>query len=169
MPMICPTATDCPSLTAGLVSMWQYRVTTPPACPMSTYQPQPGVAGDPSTSQPWLAGTMLHRTTVTTPAAAALMGVPRAAPRSTPLCVGRSAVLNPDTIGAITGWVHGPAAPQFNTSAPDGSTRPATVLTSRVASGSCLAYASGKALCCTCWAASVSVICCQLATVSSLS
>src|SRR6266511_1882994 len=144
MPMICPTATDCPSLTAGLVSMWQYRVTTPAACSMSTYQPQPGVSGDPSTSQPWLSGTMLHRTTVTTPAAAALMEVPRAAPRSTPSCVGRSAVLKPDTIGAITGWVHGPAAaPQSSTGAPEASTRPATVLTSSVAFGSCLAYASG--------------------------
>src|SRR5688572_2760020 len=73
---------------------------------MSTYQPQPGVDGDPSRSQPWLAGTTLHRTTTTTPADAARIGVPRAAPRSTPLCIGRPGVRNPDTTGARTGAIH---------------------------------------------------------------
>jgi hypothetical protein len=86
----------------------------------------------------------LHRTTVTVPVVAALIGVARPAPRSTPSCPGRSAVRNLETIGASTGWVHEPAAtPQFNGGAPDPPARPAAVLTSRVASGSCLAYASG--------------------------
>src|SRR6266508_4737398 len=74
-PMICPTTTVCPSWTDGRVSMWQYLVVTLPACAMSTYQPQPGVCGEPSMSQPWLCGTTLHRTMVTVPAAAALMRV----------------------------------------------------------------------------------------------
>src|SRR6266511_2986272 len=141
-----------------------------PSCSMSTYQPHPGVCGDPSTSQPCEAGSMLQRTTVTVPAAAAWIGVPREAPRSTPLWVGRSGVRNPDTIGAFTGWVHGPAAPaQSSSGVADGSASPAMVLTSSVASGSCLAYASGYALRCTACAASVSGIDCQPATVRSFS
>jgi hypothetical protein len=37
--MICPMATVCPSWTYGWVSMWQYRVTTFPACATSAYHP----------------------------------------------------------------------------------------------------------------------------------
>src|SRR6266536_1130524 len=70
---------------------------------MSTYQPQPGVCGEPSRSQPWLAGTTLHRTVVTTPEEAAWIGVPRAAPRSTPSWPGRLALRKPDTTRARTG------------------------------------------------------------------
>src|SRR6266536_5285652 len=121
---------------------------------MSTYQPQPGVCGEPSRSQPWLAGTTLHRTVVTTSEEAAWIGVPRAAPRSTPSWVGRSGVRNPDTIGARTGATQ-PCGP---TSAEQSLTAPVSAEASMLASGSRLAYAPGKALFCTACAASVNAI-----------
>jgi hypothetical protein len=48
-------------------------------------------------------GITLQRTTVTMPDEAAWIGVPRAAPRSTPSWLGRLAVRKPDTTGASTG------------------------------------------------------------------
>src|SRR6266487_1541015 len=106
---------------------------------MSTYQPQPGVCGEPSRSQPWLAGTTLHRTVVTTPEEAAWIGVPRAAPRSTPSWPGRLAVRKPDTTRARTGATQ-PIGP---TTAVQWATAPVSADTSSVASGSSSAYASG--------------------------
>src|SRR6266545_1675049 len=58
---------------------------TPPAWVMSTYHPQPAICREPSRSQPCSGSEMLQRTTVTTPDEAAWIGVPRGAPRSTPL------------------------------------------------------------------------------------
>src|SRR5262249_55972927 len=48
----------------------------------------------------------LQRTTMTVPAVAARIGVPRGAPRSTPSWVGRSGVRDSETIAARTGSVH---------------------------------------------------------------
>src|SRR4051794_7314652 len=92
----------------------------PPGGSTSTYQPQPGGWGEPSRSQPCSTSVMLQRTTVTTPADAAWIGVPRAAPRSTPSWVGRSGVRKPDTIGARTGATQpiGPTSAEQSTTAP---------------------------------------------------
>src|SRR4051794_8504882 len=87
--------------------MWQYRVTTLPACCTSTYQPQPLSVRLPSTSQ--LPAETLQTTRITVPAAAARIGVYRAAPRSTPSCDGRSLVRKPLTSPAPTGSCHAPA------------------------------------------------------------
>src|SRR6266508_1269791 len=111
---------------------------------MSTYQPQPGVCGEPSRSQPCSGGEMLQRTTVTVPEEAAWIGVPRGAPRSTPSWLGRSGMRKPDTIGARTGATQ-PIGP---TSAEQSATAPVSADTRTVASGSHVAYASGNALFC---------------------
>src|SRR2546429_267920 len=74
------------------------------------------------------------------------MVVSGGAAMSSPWWVGRWGVRNPDTIGPWTGWVHGPAAPQAASAA---CALPLTLETTASASGSCLAYASGKALRCT--------------------
>src|SRR3712207_1749083 len=88
--------------------MWQYRVIMLLACRMSTYQPQPGIDGEPSRSQLQFEGT-LHFTVMTVPDVAAWMGVTFATIRSTPLWLGRSNVRNPEPTLAITGTVQ-PAA-----------------------------------------------------------
>ena len=88
-----PKATDgavstyWPTETYGRTIWWQYRVITLPACRMSTYQPQPCTAGDPSTSQlhgPPPGDEALHLAVMTTPADAACTTVPFGTPRSTP-------------------------------------------------------------------------------------
>src|SRR2546423_15622289 len=76
------------------------------ACLISTYQPQPRIDGEPSWPQPHQAPAAVlawQRTSVTTPPAAARIGGPRAAPRSTPSWGGRSRVRKPEMIGATTG------------------------------------------------------------------
>ncbi len=86
-PITWPAVTVCPTLTSGLDTMWQYRVITLPACRMSTYQPQPCTADDPSMSQlhgPPLGDEALHLAVMTTPADAAWITVPFGTPRSTP-------------------------------------------------------------------------------------
>src|SRR3954471_9610846 len=116
------------------------------ACRMSTYQPQPGIEGEPSRSQLQKEGT-LHLAVMTVPDEAAWMAVPFGTPRSTPLCVGRPAVRNPETMSAVTGTIQ-PAAD----SSPENVQRrsvagpttaraapAATLLTISAASGSCLA------------------------------
>src|SRR5262249_29633265 len=80
---------------------------------ISTYQPQPRIDGEPSRSQPHHAPEVVnawHRTSVTMPPAAARIGVPRAAMRSTPSWVGRDGVRNPDPIAAVTGATQPDAA-----------------------------------------------------------
>jgi hypothetical protein len=106
---------------------------------------------------------MLQRTTVTVPEEAAWIGVPRGAPRSTPSWPGRAGVRKPDTIGARTGATQ-PIGP---TSAEQSATAPVSADTRTAASGSRVAYASGNALFCTAWAASVNAIVCQPGTFSS--
>src|SRR3954452_2339810 len=88
--------------------MWQYRVITLPACRISTYQPQPCTADEPSMSQlhgPPFGDFALHLAVMTTPADAACTTVPLGTARSTPLWLGRSAVRKPETISARTGTV----------------------------------------------------------------
>src|SRR3954451_2461657 len=70
-------------------------------CCTSTYQPQPEIERLPSTSQLFVEA--LHTTRITVPDEAALIGVLRAAPRSTPSCAGRIGVRNPLTSDAFTG------------------------------------------------------------------
>src|SRR2546421_8073316 len=91
-------------------------------------------------------------TTVTVPEEAATMVVPGGAAMSSPWWVGRCGVRNPDTMGPWTGWVQGPAAPHAASAA---CATPLTLDTTASASGSCLAYALGKALRCTACAATV--------------
>src|SRR3954464_13415573 len=86
--------------------MWQYRVTQPPWCWTSAYQPHPLRLRLPSTSQ--LLVDTLQTTRITVPAAAAWIGVFPTAPRATPSCGGRSAVRYPLTRCAATGSIQGP-------------------------------------------------------------
>src|SRR3989442_12977585 len=79
--------------------MWQYRVTTLDSCLTSTYQPQPVVFDEPSTSHD--GPDVLHRTVTTTPLAAERIGVQRACGRSTPSCVGRDGVRKPLTMATF--------------------------------------------------------------------
>src|SRR5215470_16041068 len=126
----------------------------PPACAICTHQPQPLYCAPPSLSQLYGCPASVvasQPTKVTTPAAAAWMAVPRGAARSTPLCVGRCGVRNPEVIRPTTGTVQPEAAmsdPELHVrSTRDPVARaapPVSVLTIWVASGSCLAYASGK-------------------------
>src|SRR5574342_62627 len=78
-----------------------------PAWRMSTDHPHPTVWGEPARSQVPLEAS--HRTFTTKPAEAARIGVPREAPRSTPLWLGRCDVRQPDQTGASTGRTHPPA------------------------------------------------------------
>src|SRR5262249_60555268 len=81
-----PAVTVCPTMPSGRETMWQYRVITLPACRMSTYQPQPCTAADPSTSQLQKlpsGAEALHLAVTTTPADAAWITVPFGTPRST--------------------------------------------------------------------------------------
>src|SRR5258705_1492130 len=121
----------------------------PSALARSTYQPQPMVwLTSPSRSQPQEPPSRVLALQVavsTVPALAATMTVLRAAPRSTPSWPGRSAVRQPDTIGACTGWVQAPDAPGMQPGSPSPLTPMGapTVATSAIASAVHLAYASG--------------------------
>src|SRR2546421_9365186 len=113
IPMMSPAATRWPTVTRGWICWWQYLVMTLSAWVISTYQPQPRMAGEPSWPQPYHppdAVVAWQRTRVTMPPAAARVGVPRDAPRSTPLCVGRCGVRKPETMDATTGAVQPEAA-----------------------------------------------------------
>src|SRR5512139_1172063 len=101
--MISPLETRSPTETDGRRTMWQYRVTTWPACWTSTYQPQPRVDIEPSTSQL----TALHSAVTTLPPAATRIGVLRAAAMSTPSWVGRDLVRKPLPTSPGTGTVQG--------------------------------------------------------------
>src|SRR5256885_14047803 len=122
------------------------------ACLISTSQPQPRIDGEPSWSQPHQAPAAVlawQRTSVTTPPAAARIGVPRAAPGSTPSWVGRSGVRKPEMIGATTGAVQpegaiwpGWAQPWLASVLPAArAPPPVSAVTPWGANGSCLAYA----------------------------
>src|SRR6185369_3277318 len=123
------------------------------ACRISTHHPHPTTCSDPSRSQPYQAPEArcaLHSATITMPEAAARIGVPRAAARSTPLWVGRSGVRQPELIRATAGTVQPDAAISVPVAQcrlvdePAASAAPlANWLTISVARGSCFAYASG--------------------------
>src|SRR5262249_25070812 len=116
---------------------------------MSTYQPQPLMLGEPSRSQPQSepsGATALQRTLITDPAAAACTAVPLAAAMSTPWCVGRAAVREPEMIRPFTGAGQpdaeiSPAATQRRSvSAPTArAAPPVNTLTMVLAISSCLA------------------------------
>src|SRR5688500_6811304 len=73
----------------------------------STYQPQPLMLGEPSTSQ--LGPEVLQWTLITTPSVTTRIGVSRASERSTPSCRGRASVRNPpNPYGLGTGAIQAP-------------------------------------------------------------
>ena len=126
----------------------------PPACRMSTNQPQPPLPGQPSHVAVAPAGVVGVAAGHQHPAGG--RGVDRrcrlAAPMSTPLWLGRSAVRKPEPTPPAIGAVQPEAAiwparprrrPPCRRSATVRAAPPASASTIRLASSSCLAYASG--------------------------
>src|SRR4029453_14911566 len=87
--------------------MWQYRLTMPPLCKISTNQPQPRTLMPPSRSHVPI--EELHSETMTLPAETAKIGVFRPATRSVPLWVGGPGSRKPEPTRAAAGWTNAPA------------------------------------------------------------